>query len=120
MQQTQGEKMQESQTEIHSLSRQFQEEIGRQSANGIHVSLTREQYDSLPNREYFKSKFPFPEGKNEIEMSLSAAEFGVLKLSAHPEVRRKQFNIYSNKCQDNADKVLKMLKLRQELASSAK
>ena len=90
--------MQESQSEIHALSRQFQEEIGRQSANGIQVTLTREQYNSLPNREYFKSKFPFPDSKTEIEMSLSAAEFGVLKLSAHPEVRRKQFDIYSNKC----------------------
>lgn len=67
----------------------------------------------MPNRDYFKKKFPFPEGgSSQIEMSLNAHEFGVLKLSAHPEVRQRHFEIYANSCKANAEKVLEMLKLR--------
>ena len=46
--------MQESQGKINDISRAFQQEIAQQSNNGISITLNREEYDSLPNREYFK------------------------------------------------------------------
>lgn len=52
--------MQESQSEIMRLNREFQQEIGMQSNGGSTVHLTRQEYDSLPNNEYFRRKFPFP------------------------------------------------------------
>lgn len=52
-------------------------------------------------------------------MNLSPAEFGVLKMSAHPKVRAKHFDIYANSCKANAEKVLDMVKLRRDLAIAA-
>ena len=70
--------------------------------------------------EYFEKMFPFPQNASEIQMIMSPAEFASLKMSSHPEVRSKHFNIYSNSCESNADKILQMVKLRSELALTAK
>ena len=53
-------------------------------------------------------------------MNLSLAEFSVFKMSAHPDLRAKHFNLYSNSCQTNATKILEMAKLRRDLAIAAK
>lgn len=118
-QQTQGAQMQESQAQILGLSRSFQQEIAIKSSHGIEITLSRDEYESLPSRQYFHQKFPFPEGQSQIEMNLGPAEFGSLKLSAHPGVRAKHFNIYANSCEVNAEKVLELVNLRRGLALSA-
>ncbi len=51
-----------------------------------------------------------------MELKLSPAEFGVLKMSGNPDVREKHYNIYANSCKANAQKVLDMVKLRRDLA----
>ena len=83
------------------------------------MSLNKEEYDSLPNREYFKQKFPFEEGKSSIEMDLSPNEFSVFKMSAHPGLRERYFSLYSNSCKANAAKIVEMVRLRQDLALTA-
>ena len=64
--------------------------------------------------------FPFPDNASETQMLLKPAEFAFLKMSSHPEVRSKHFDIYSNSCKSNADKILEMVKLRSELALTAR
>ena len=64
-------------------------------------------------------RFPFDEGKTELDMLLNPAEFGVLRMSPHANVRAKHFDVYANACKANADRVIEMLALRRNLALSA-
>ena len=53
-------------------------------------------------------------------MALNQAEFGSLKLSGHPDLRLKYFDIHANGCKNNTDRVIEMANLRRSLALTAK